>query len=51
MLEVKDRDYRDIGTVWLLIQTVPGLSDIRPDVLELTRAEVQEMLDDFDQEE
>ena len=51
MLEVKDKDYRDSDTLWLLIQSVSGTNDVRPDVLELTRDDVQEMLDDFDQEE
>ncbi len=51
MLEVKDRDYRDSEELWLWVQPIPGLSDIRPWCLELTRDDVQEMLDDFDQEE
>ncbi len=50
MLEVKDRDYRDQDTVWLLIQSVPGTETVRPDVLELSRDDVLEMLSGFDQE-
>ncbi len=51
MLEVKDRDYRDSETLWLLIETVTDGGFEVVDVLELTRTQVQEMLDDFDQDE
>ncbi len=48
MLEVKDKDYRDSETLWLLVQDTRYTA--WTDILELTRDEVQEMLDDFDQE-
>ena len=51
MLKVQDRDYRDSDTLWLLIRSDSESGDIRFDHLELTRTQVQEMLDDFDQEE
>ncbi len=51
MLKVQDKDYRDSETLWLLIETVPDGGFPVVDVLELTRDDVQEMLDDFDQEE
>ena len=51
MLEKKDTDYRDSNTVWVLVRNVSYLEDVRPDVLELTRSDVQELLDGFDQDE
>ncbi len=51
MLEVKDRDYRDSETLWLLIRSVPGFDTVRPDVLELSRDDVLEMLSGFEQDE
>jgi hypothetical protein len=51
MYKVRDRDYRDSETLWLLITPDQDYPDVRADILELTREDVQEMLDDFDQEE
>ena len=51
MLEVNDKDYRDSETLWLLVSSVPDGGYQVIDVIELTRADVEEMLSGFDQDE
>ena len=51
MYKVRDRDYRDSDTLWLLITSDQDYPKYQPDVLELTRKDVLEMLLDFDQDE
>ena len=48
MLEMKDQDYRDSETVWVLCLE---LQSDDHHVLELTRTQVQDLLDNFDQDE